>query len=98
MPETTTELIRRSFEDIETTTTWCRKLQIKSSVEDLLIINTCNEVPVPLVNEINRWLPNITKTVGWKTNSHSIRIFRYRFLLPHFSGIKYQIHKLNVAG
>mgnify|MGYP000301379702 FL=1 len=57
MPEAAAELIRRAFEDLGMTTVWCGYYdgnnKSKRVQEKLGFIyhHTCNETPVPLMNE-----------------------------------------------
>lgn len=58
MPEAVRELIRRGFEDLGMTTIWCgyydgnqKSKRVQEKV-GFIFHHTCNEVPVPLLNEI----------------------------------------------
>lgn len=58
MPEAVRELIRRGFEDLGMTTIWCgyydgnqKSKRVQEKV-GFVFHHTCNEVPVPLLNEI----------------------------------------------
>lgn len=58
IPEASSELLRRAFEDLGMTTVWCgyydgnRKSKRVQEKLGFLYHHTCNEVPVPLLNEI----------------------------------------------
>lgn len=57
MPEAANELLRHAFEDLEMTTVWCgyydgntKSARVQEKV-GFLYHHTCNDVPVPLMNE-----------------------------------------------
>ncbi len=58
IPEAAAELLRRAFEDLGMTTVWCGYYEGNSKSKRVqeklgfIYHHTCNEVPVPLLNEI----------------------------------------------
>lgn len=74
MPEAAKELIRRGFEDLGMTTIWCgyydgndksRRVQEKIG---FVFHHTCDEVPVPLLDEVRIGHTNYLTREQWKNN------------------------------
>lgn len=72
MPEAARELIRHGFEELGMSTIWCgyyegnqksKKVQEKVG---FTYHHTCNEVPVPLMNEVRIGHTNIMKREDWE--------------------------------
>lgn len=71
MPEAATELIRHAFEDLGMTTIWCgyydennKSKRVQEKV-GFTYHHTCNEVPVPLMNEIRIGHTNYMTKEQW---------------------------------
>ncbi|MDE6713702.1 MAG: GNAT family N-acetyltransferase [Lachnospiraceae bacterium] len=71
MPEAVRELIRRGFEDLGMTTIWCgyydgnqKSKRVQEKV-GFIFHHTCNEVPVPLLNEIRVGHTNYMTREQW---------------------------------
>lgn len=71
MPEAATELIRHAFDDLAMTTIWCgyydgnnksKRVQEKLGFS---FHHTCNEVPVPLLNEVRTEHTNYMTREQW---------------------------------
>ncbi len=71
MPEAAAELLRRGFEDLKMTTIWCgyydgniksKRVQEKLGFE---YHHTCDEVPVPLLNEVRVGYTNVMTKERW---------------------------------
>lgn len=76
MPEAAAELIRHGFEDLGMTTIWCgyydgndksRRVQEKVG---FVYHHTCNEVPVPLMNETRIGHTNYMTKEQWMRGNH----------------------------
>lgn len=71
MPEAARELLRHGFEDLGMTTIWCGyydgNLKSKRVQEKVGFIyhHTCNEVPVPLMNEVRIGHTNVMTKENW---------------------------------
>ncbi|MFI3214887.1 MAG: GNAT family N-acetyltransferase [Eubacteriales bacterium] len=77
MPEAVTEIIRHAFEDLDMLTIWCgyydgndksKRVQEKTG---FIYHHTCNEVPVPLMNETRIGHTNYMTKEHWKCNNQS---------------------------
>lgn len=72
MPEAARELLRHGFEDLGMTTIWCAyydgNLKSKRVQEKLGFVyhHTCNEVPVPLLNEVRVDHTNVMTKEHWE--------------------------------
>lgn len=72
MPEAAEELIRYGFEDLGMTTIWCgyydgnEKSQRVQEKLGFLYHHTCDEVPVPLLNEVRVGHTNYMTKEQWK--------------------------------
>lgn len=72
MPEAASELLRHGFEDLGMTTFWCGYFdgnQKSKRVQEKLgfvFHHTCNEVPVPLLNEIRVGHTNVMTKDCWE--------------------------------
>lgn len=71
MPEAAAELLRRGFEDLKMTTIWCgyydgniksKRVQEKLGFE---YHHICDEVPVPLLNEVRVGYTNVMTKERW---------------------------------
>lgn len=71
MPEAARELLRHGFEDLGMTTIWCGyydgNLKSKRVQEKVGFVyhHTCNEVPVPLMNEVRVGHINVMTKENW---------------------------------
>ena len=72
MLEAAREIIRHGFEDIGMATIWCgyyegnQKSKIVQEKIELLYHNTCEDVPVPLMNEVRVGHTNIMTKEHWE--------------------------------
>ena len=72
MPEASRELLRRGFEDLGMTTIWCgyydgnRKSKRVQEKLGFVFHHTCNEVPVPLFNEVRVGHTNVMTKDHWE--------------------------------
>ena len=72
VPEAATELLRRAFEDLGMTTVWCGYYdgnQKSKRVQEKLgfvFHHTCDEVPVPLLNEVRVGHTNVLTKEQWE--------------------------------
>ncbi len=73
MPEAVKELLRHAFEDLEMTTVWCgyydgnvKSKRVQEKV-GFVYHHTCNEVPVPLMNEIRIGHTNYMTKEHWES-------------------------------
>lgn len=72
MPEAVGELLRRAFEELSMTTVWCGYYdgnQKSKRVQEKLgfvFHHTCDEVPVPLLNEVRVGHTNIMTKEHWE--------------------------------
>ena len=75
MPEAAYALMKRGFETLEMTTIWCgyydgnKKSKRVQEKLGFIYHHTCDEVPVPLLNEVRVGHTNIITKEQW--NSHS---------------------------
>lgn len=74
MPEAATELLRHAFENLNMTTVWCgyydgnhKSKRVQEKV-GFIYHHTCNEVPVPLMNEIRIGHTNYMTKEQWLKN------------------------------
>lgn len=72
MPEAVAELLRHAFEDLGMTTVWCgyydgnsKSKRVQEKV-GFIYHHTCNEVPVPLMNEIRVGHTNYMTKEQWQ--------------------------------
>ncbi len=72
MPEAARELIRRGFEELGMTTIWCgyydgnhKSKRVQEKI-GFIYHHTCNEVPVPLLNEIRVGHTNYMTKEQWQ--------------------------------
>lgn len=72
MPEAAREIIRHGFEDLGMSTIWCgyyegnqKSKRVQEKV-GFTYHHTCNEVPVPLMNEVRIGHTNIMKREDWE--------------------------------
>lgn len=71
MPEAVREILRHAFEDIGMTTVWCgyydgnsKSRRVQEKVR-FVYHHTCNDVPVPLMNEVRVGHTNIMTREHW---------------------------------
>lgn len=71
MPEAATELLRRGFEDLNMTTIWCgyydgnsKSKRVQEKI-GFIFHHTCEDVPVPLMNEIRVGHTNYMTKARW---------------------------------
>ena len=72
MPEAVKELLRHAFEELKMTTVWCgyydgnvKSKRVQEKV-GFIYHHTCNEVPVPLMNEIRIGHTNYMTKEDWE--------------------------------
>ena len=70
-PEAATELLRRGFEDLNMTTIWCgyydgnsKSKRVQEKI-GFIFHHTCEDVPVPLMNEIRVGHTNYMTKAHW---------------------------------
>lgn len=73
MPEAASEMIRHGFEDLNMTTIWCgyydgntKSKRVQERV-GFVFHHTCNEVDVPLMNEVRIGHTNVMTRERWET-------------------------------
>ena len=73
VPEAAGELLRRAFEELGMTTVWCgyydgnRKSKRVQEKLGFVFHHTCNEVPVPLLNEVRRGHTSVLTKEQWES-------------------------------
>ena len=77
MPEAAYALMKRGFETLEMTTIWCgyydgnKKSKRVQEKLGFIYHHTCDEVPVPLLNEVRVGHTNVITKEQWKSHTQS---------------------------